>query len=58
MACTDGLWGTLKDEEMIAELSGPGPLRQKLLTLGERAIKRAGAGSDNTTAAAVRWLAE
>jgi serine/threonine protein phosphatase PrpC len=58
MACTDGLWGTLKDEEMIAELSGPGPLRQKLLTLGERAIKRAGAGSDNTTAAALRWLEE
>jgi PPM family protein phosphatase len=58
MACTDGLWGTLKDEEMIAELGGPGSLRQKLLTLGERAIKRAGAGSDNTTAAAVRWLAE
>jgi serine/threonine protein phosphatase PrpC len=58
MACTDGLWGTLKDEEIIAELSGPGPLRHKLLTLGERAIKRAGPGSDNTTAAAVRWLAE
>jgi serine/threonine protein phosphatase PrpC len=58
MACTDGLWGTLKDDEIVAELSGAGPLRQKLLTLGERAIKRAGAGSDNTTAAAVRWLAE
>jgi PPM family protein phosphatase len=58
LACTDGLWGTLKDDEIIAELSGPGPLRQKLLTLGERAIKRAGPGSDNTTAAAVRWLAE
>jgi PPM family protein phosphatase len=58
MACTDGLWGTLRDEEIVAELGGPGALRQKLLTLGERAIKRAGAGSDNTTAAAVRWLGE
>jgi serine/threonine protein phosphatase PrpC len=58
MACTDGLWGTLKDDEIVAELGSKGALRPKLLTLGERAIKRAGAGSDNTTAAAVRWLGE
>jgi PPM family protein phosphatase len=58
MACTDGLWGTLKDDEIVAELGSAGPLRQKLLVLGERAIKRAGAGSDNTTAAAIRWLGE
>lgn len=58
MACTDGLWGTLKDEEIVAELASPGPLRPKLQSLGERAIKRAGAGCDNTSAAAVRWLAE
>jgi PPM family protein phosphatase len=56
MVCTDGLWGTLKDEEIAAGLGGGGELRPKLLTLGELAIKRAGAGSDNTTAAALRWL--
>ena len=43
-------------QEIVAELASPGALRQKLLTLGERAVKRAGAASDNTTAAAVRWL--
>ena len=33
-----------------------GALREKLLTLGERAVKRSGAASDNTSAAALRWL--
>ncbi len=56
MVCTDGLWGSLKDDEIAAELGPPGPLRPKLMTLGERAVKRAGAASDNTSAAALRWL--
>jgi PPM family protein phosphatase len=58
MACTDGFWGSLKDAEIAAELGSAGALRPKLLALGERAIKCAGGGSDNTTAAALRWLAE
>jgi len=58
LACTDGLWGSLKDEEIAAELAGGGELRTQLLTLGERAVKRAGMASDNTTAAALRWLGE
>jgi hypothetical protein len=33
-------------------------LRAKLLKLGERAVKRAGNGSDNTSAAALRWLGD
>jgi PPM family protein phosphatase len=56
LVCTDGLWGTLKDAEIASELSGAGDLREKLMTLGERAIQRAGAASDNTSAAALRWL--
>jgi len=56
LVCTDGLWGSLKDAEIAAELGSPGELRQKLLTLGERAVKRAGNASDNTSAAALRWL--
>ena len=56
LVCTDGLWGSLKDPEIVAELGGGGALRQKLLTLGERAVKRAGGASDNTSAAALRWL--
>jgi PPM family protein phosphatase len=56
LVCTDGLWGSLKDEEIVGELSGAGALKDKLLKLGERAVKRAGNGSDNTSAAALRWL--
>ncbi len=58
LLCTDGLWGGLKDEEIVAEIGTPGPLREKLLKLGERAVKRSGANSDNTTAAALRWLGD
>jgi PPM family protein phosphatase len=58
LVCTDGLWGSFKDEEIVGELGTPGPLREKLVKLGERAVKRAGAGSDNTSAAALRWLGE
>ena len=60
LVCTDGLWGSLKDPEIVAELggAGAGALRQKLLALGERAVKRAGNASDNTSAAALRWLGD
>ena len=58
LACTDGLWGALKDAEIAAELGAGGELREKLLALGERAVKRAGTASDNTSAAALRWLGE
>jgi PPM family protein phosphatase len=58
LACTDGLWGSLKDAEIVSELAAGGELRAKLQALGERAVKRAGPGSDNTTVAAVRWLGE
>ena len=63
MLCTDGLWSGLKDAEIAAELSAAGsavgtgvPLREKLLELGERAVTRTGAASDNTSAVALRWL--
>jgi serine/threonine protein phosphatase PrpC len=58
LVCTDGLWGGLEDEEIASELGTPGELRAKLQSLGERAVKRAGSGSDNTSAAALRWLGE
>jgi PPM family protein phosphatase len=56
LVCTDGLWGALKDGEIASELGTQGVLRDKLLKLGERAVKRAGSASDNTSAAALRWL--
>lgn len=55
--CTDGLWAGVKDTEIAAELGATDkPLREKLMELGERAIVRTGAASDNTSAAALRWL--
>lgn len=64
MLCTDGLWSGLKDTEIAAELSAPPtpagspavPLREKLLELAQRAVTRAGAASDNTSATVLRWL--
>ena len=58
LACTDGLWGPLTDPEIAAELGTPGELRAKLLELGTRAVQRAGGSSDNTSAAALRWLGD
>jgi PPM family protein phosphatase len=58
LVCTDGLWGVMKDEEIVTEMSSAGALREKLQALGERAVKRAGNGSDNTSAAALRWLGD
>jgi serine/threonine protein phosphatase PrpC len=64
LLCTDGLWSGVKDAELAAELSAPAtpvgspavPLRDKLLELGQRAVTRNGTGSDNTSAAVLRWL--
>ena len=58
LVCTDGLWGSLKDDEIVGEMGSAGALREKLLKLGERAVKRAGPGGDNTSAAALRWLGD
>jgi serine/threonine protein phosphatase PrpC len=57
--CTDGMWATLKDEEISGRLStGGANMRETLMQLGQLAIARAGAGSDNTSAAALRWLGD
>src|SRR6267143_2198421 len=56
LVCTDGMWSGLKDPEIAGELAAPGlPLREKLLELAQRAVTRAGAASDNTSAAPLRW---
>jgi serine/threonine protein phosphatase PrpC len=57
--CTDGMWSALKDEEIASRLStGGANVRETLLSLGQLAIARAGGGSDNTSAAALRWLGD
>ena len=59
LVCTDGMWAqSAATRRSRSELALPGtPLREKLLELAERAVARAGAASDNTSAAALRWLA-
>lgn len=56
LLCTDGMWGGLRDEEIATELAAaPNGLRSALLELGRRAVTRGGAGSDNTSAAVLRF---
>lgn len=58
MACTDGLWSGLEETE-IAALSKPDvPVSRGLPQLAERAIARNHPHSDNTSAAAIRWLGD
>jgi serine/threonine protein phosphatase PrpC len=57
--CTDGMWSALRDEEIAGRLSlGGANVRETLLSLGQLAIARSGGGSDNTSAAALRWLGD
>jgi serine/threonine protein phosphatase PrpC len=57
--CSDGMWAGVRDTEIASELGAPGvPLRETLRDLAERAIVRTGAASDNTSAAALRWISE
>jgi len=51
------MWSGLKDAEIATDLSlTDKPLREKLTEIGERAVARSGAASDNTSGAALRWL--
>lgn len=56
LVCSDGLWGGLQDGEVVAALGSGAPLRETLLELARRAVRRGGTTSDNTSAAAFRWL--
>jgi len=57
LLCTDGVWANLKDQD-FAQVAAPGkPLRDALRELGERAVLASAPYSDNTSAAALRWLA-
>lgn len=59
LVCTDGMWAGLKDAEIGGEMNNPSvPLRETLASLAERAVVRAGVGSDNTSAAALRWIGD
>lgn len=57
LACTDGLWSGLGERELARIASrADSPVVDNLRELGERALRANSPHSDNTTAAALRWL--
>lgn len=56
MVCTDGLWSGLGDERIAALATEGQPLPGGLRRLGEQAVRACGPYSDNTSAAALRYL--
>lgn len=56
LVCSDGFWANLSEEDMIASLFSGAPLADSLQALADSAVRRAGAGSDNTSAAVLRLI--
>jgi len=54
LLCSDGLWGTLSDDEIVAQLTS-GAVGEAVPTMVESALERAGATSDNVTVIAMEW---
>ena len=54
MLCSDGLWGTLDDADIVRQLSEK-PVGNAVPDLVESALQKAGASSDNVTVIALEW---
>jgi PPM family protein phosphatase len=54
LLCSDGLWGTVTDVEIVHELAHQ-PLEQAVPELVEMALKRGGPRCDNVTVLAMEW---
>ena len=54
MLCSDGLWGSLGDEDIAYHLSHK-PVNESVPDLVERALAKAGDSSDNVTCIALEW---
>jgi PPM family protein phosphatase len=54
LLCSDGLWGSLDDEEIVLHL-GHKPVAQAVPDLVEAALETAGSKSDNVTVIAMEW---
>jgi hypothetical protein len=54
MLCSDGLWGTLSDDEIVQQM-GEGAVGDSVPDMVEMALERAGATSDNVTVIAMEW---
>jgi serine/threonine protein phosphatase PrpC len=56
MVCTDGFWAGLEDADVATLGAGNEPVDKALRRLAEQAVRNNGPYSDNTSAAALRWL--
>lgn len=54
MLCSDGLWGSVSDEDIVRELAHR-PIGEAVPELVEKALRKAGDTSDNVTAIALEW---
>ena len=54
LLCSDGLWGTLSDEEIVRHLASKG-VSDAVPDLVEAALRSAGEHSDNVTVLAMEW---
>ena len=54
LLCSDGLWGSLDDAEIVRRLSG-NDVAEAVPEMVESALRRAGEHSDNVTALALEW---
>ena len=54
LLCSDGLWGTLSDEDIATELSQQ-TVSNAVPDLVEAALRKAGESSDNVTVVALEW---
>jgi PPM family protein phosphatase len=57
LLCSDGLWGSVSDAEITTELAQR-PISDAVPELVERALRTAGAKSDNVTVIATEWESE
>jgi PPM family protein phosphatase len=54
LLCSDGLWGSLPEQEIVNQLSQK-PVEQAVPELIDRALRQAGKNSDNVTGLALAW---
>jgi serine/threonine protein phosphatase PrpC len=55
IACSDGFWSGLEDEEIVRLTEHNGSLEDGLKTMGELAVSNGGQFADNSSAVALRW---
>jgi serine/threonine protein phosphatase PrpC len=55
VACSDGFWSGLEDEEIVLLMEHDGALEDGLKKMGELAVSNSGQFADNSSAIALRW---